>query len=110
MTNQHSGTDPKLVAIISYITFIGWLVALILNSSNRSSIGSFHIRQALGIYLLAFVSSIVIRIPIIGWIAGLAGFILVFLLWLIGLMAAVKGEETVVPVFGKQFQEWFRSL
>ncbi len=111
MTNQGSGTDPKIIAIISYITIIGWLIALILNSSNRSSLGSFHVRQALGIFLLGFVSSFVMRIiPVLGWIAGGAGLLLVLALWLIGLVSAVNGEEKTVPVLGEQFQDWFRSL
>ena len=110
MTNQDSGTDPKIIGIISYITLIGWLAALIMNNTNRSSLGSFHIRQALGIYLLAVGSSVVMIIPILGWIAGMVGYVLVFLFWLIGLMAAIKGEEKAVPVLGEQFQEWFKSL
>ena len=31
-----SGTDPKVVALVSYLTIIGWIVALILNSNNKS--------------------------------------------------------------------------
>jgi len=108
--NQASGTDPKIVAIVAYITLIGWLAALIMNSNDRSSLGSFHVRQALGIYLLAVASSIVMIIPILGWIAGMAGYLLVLVLWFIGLIAAVNGEEKAVPVLGEQFQEWFRSL
>ena len=110
MTNRTSGTDPKVVAILSYVFYLGWLVALILNSNDRSSLGSFHIRQTLGIYLLSAASTFVMIIPILGWIIGIVGYVLVFLFWFIGLMGAIKGEETLVPVLGEQFQEWFRSL
>ena len=113
MTNHDdspSGTDPKIVAIISYITIIGWLAALIMNNNDRSSLGSFHIRQALGIYLLVAASSMVMIIPVLGWIAGMLGYLLVLVLWFIGLVAALNSEEKTVPVFGEQFQEWFQSL
>jgi uncharacterized membrane protein len=110
MTKQKSGTDPKIVAIISYITLIGWLAALIMNSNDRSSLGSFHIRQVLGIYLLAGASSIVMIVPFLGWIVGMAGYLLVLVLWFIGLISALNSEEKVVPVLGEQFQVWFRSL
>ena len=110
MTERTSGTDPKVVAILSHVFYIGWLVALILNSSNRSHLGSFYIRQTLGIYLLSVASSIVMIIPILGWIAGFMGYALVIILWFISLVAALNDEEKVVPVLGEQFQEWFRSI
>jgi uncharacterized membrane protein len=110
MTNQPSGTDPKIVAILAYITLIGWLAAVIMNSNDRSSLGSFHVRQALGIYLLVAASSMVMIVPILGWIAGILGYLLALVLWFIGLIAALNEEEKIVPVLGEQFQEWFRSL
>jgi len=110
MTNQTSGTDPKIVGILSYITIIGWLAAYFMNNNDRSSLGSFHIRQAIGIYLLVAVSSMVMIIPVLGWIAGMLGGLLALVLWFIGLVAALNEEEKTVPVLGDQFQEWFRSL
>ncbi len=110
MTDRTSGTDPKVVAILSHVFFIGWLVALILNSRNRSDLGSFYIRQTLGIYLLSAASSFVMIIPILGWIAGLIGYALVVVLWFISLISTLKEEEKTVPVLGEKFQEWFRSL
>ncbi len=110
MTNYGSGTDPKIVAVLAYVTLVGWLIAVYLNSNDRSSLGSFHVRQALGIYLLGLASSMVASIPLIGWLGGLVGFVLAFLLWLIGIVSALKEEKNPVPVLGEQFQEWFRSL
>ena len=104
------GTDPKVVGIISYLTLIGWIAAIIMNSSHKSSFGSFHIRQSLGILLLAVVSNFVMIIPILGWIAGLAGLLFAVVLWFIGFISAIQGEEKLVPVLGPQFQEWFKSL
>jgi hypothetical protein len=37
----------RLVAVLSYISIIGWIIALIMNEGNRSALGSFHIRQSL---------------------------------------------------------------
>jgi len=33
-----------------------------------------------------------------------------FVLWIIGLIAAVQGEEKPVPVLGAQFQQWFQFI
>jgi len=34
----------------------------------------------------------------------------VFILWIIGLIGAIQGEEKKVPLLGDQFQEWFRNI
>lgn len=104
-----SGTDPKVVSIVAYITLIGWIVALVLNNP-KSDLGSFHLRQSLGIILLAFASGVVMIVPFIGWVVGAAGYLLAFVLWILGLISATQGEKKLVPVLGAQFQEWFKAL
>jgi|GEM_PF-4375918 len=36
-----------LVAVISYFTLIGWIVAMIIYDKHQSSLASFHLRQSL---------------------------------------------------------------
>lgn len=97
-----TGTDPKVVAIVSYITLIGWIIALVLNNP-KSEFASFHIRQMLGITLLGIVLSIIPVVNFIAWIIPLV-------LWILGLVSAIQGEKKTVPVVGPYFQEWFKSL
>lgn len=105
-----STTDTgKTVAIIAYITLIGWIIALIMNNNNKTALGSFHIRQSLGIMCVAVVLSIVagfIGIWLLTWIIQLA----VLVLWLLGLISAVQAEMKPVPVLGEQFQDWFKGI
>lgn len=104
-----SNYDPKVVGIVAYITLIGWIVALIMNNP-KSEFGSFHIRQSLGIMLLFFASAVVIVIPFIGWIASILGYLLAFVLWIVGLVGAVQQKTTPVPIIGDKSQEWFQAL
>ena len=99
-SNPDSG---KNVAIIAHITIIGWVVALIMNNQNRTEIGSFYIRQVLGIGLLGLVVSWIPLINIIGWI-------FVVILWIMSLMSAINGTQKPIFLLGTQFQEWFKSL
>ena len=101
--------NPKVVSVIAYLTFVGWLIAFLLNSP-KSELSSFHIRQALGVHLIFLVSSMLMWIPIVGWLAGIVGFLLGVALWFIGIVAASKEEEDVVPIFGNDFQKWFAGL
>ncbi len=101
--------NSKTVAIIAYITIIGLVVAYIMNNNNKSTLGSFHIRQSLGIMCVGLVLSIVVSfidISILGWVVQ-AG---IFVLWILGLISAVQAEMKPVPVLGAQFQEWFKGI
>ncbi|NVN16742.1 YtxH domain-containing protein [Muricauda sp. HICW] len=98
--NPESG---KTVAIVAHLTLIGWIIALIMNSSNKTEIGSFYIRQTLGIGLLGVVLSI---IPIINFFA----WILPLILWIISLIGAINGTKKPVFLVGEYFQDWFKSL
>jgi len=107
--NTQNVNEGKTIAIISYITFIGTIIAFIMNQDKRNSFASFHIRQATGLILLGLLISFLSRYLHFGW----AGNILslgVFALWIIGLIGAIQGEEKSVPLLGNQFQEWFKNI
>jgi uncharacterized membrane protein len=93
-----SGIDGKAIAIISYLTLIGWVIALILHGNNKSDIGAFHLRQALGLGVLSMIFAF---IPILGWILNIG----VLVLWILGLISAVQGEKKAVPLVGAFFQK-----
>ena len=98
--NPNSG---KTIAILAHITLIGWIIALIMNSSNKTEIGSFYIRQVLGIMLLGFVLGIIPIINLIAWIFP-------FILWIISLIGSINGNQKPVFLVGEYFQNWFKSL
>ena len=52
---NNSIEEGKPIAITSYILIIGVLIAMSMNSENKNTFASFHIRQALGL-LLIFIS------------------------------------------------------
>jgi len=95
--------QSKLVAILSYITLIGWIIALILNMQKKTELGSFHIRQAL---LLVIANVVLWWIPVIGWILQVG----VLVLWVMGLVYAVQGQMKEIPLIGKYAQQWFKGL
>jgi uncharacterized membrane protein len=95
--------DGKTKAIVAHITWIGWLIALIVNSSQKDEIASYYIRQLLGIYLFAVVISFIPFVNFIGWIAT-------FVFWLLSLISAINGEMKEVPFVGHYFQDWFKGI
>ncbi|MCZ4319583.1 hypothetical protein O4H26_11325 [Aequorivita viscosa] len=106
---ETSTDNGKTVAIIAYITLIGWIIALVMNNGNKTALGTYHVRQALGIMCIGVILSIIsgfLNIYILSRIVYLA----VLVLWILGLISAVQGEMKPVPVVGEKFQEWFKGI
>lgn len=108
MTTNNGIEEGKTMAIISYITFIGTIIAYLMNNDKKNSFAAFHIRQNIGIVLLYLINGFVIgRISgMLSWIVGV--FILV--IWIIGFIGAIQGEEKKVPLLGDMFQDWFKGV
>ena len=88
----------KLVAIISYFTLLGWLVAIALYGKHKSTFTCFHLRQSLGLIITGALLSF---IPLIGWSLNF----IVILAWLYALFYAIQGQQQKVPLLGIYFQE-----
>jgi len=108
MENQ-TVNEGKTTAIISYLWIIGWIIAFIMNNDKKNSFASFHIRQSLGLVILLTLINILdwqIGLGMISWILDIG----VFILWILGFIGAIQGEEKKVPLLGDQFQEWFKGI
>ncbi|WP_371372355.1 DUF4870 domain-containing protein [Thalassotalea aquiviva] len=95
--------DGRTIAVICYLSIIGWVIALIMHGNNPSRLSAFHLRQMLGLILTWVLLSF---IPFIGWILALP----VALLWLIGLFDAIKGRLYPIPILGEFYQQSFNTL
>jgi uncharacterized membrane protein len=94
--------EGKTIAIVSYITWVGLIIAIILNNDKKNDFASFHIRQS----LIIMIGSLLVWIPFIGWIWG----IFLIILWIMGLIAAINNEKKEVPLIGGLAQDWFKGL
>jgi uncharacterized membrane protein len=95
--------DGKTKAIVAHIYWIGWVIALILNSNDKDEFTSFYLRQLLGLFLFSIVIAFIPGINVIGWIITLV-------FWIISIVGAVNGEKKEIPLVGKLFQDWFSGL
>jgi uncharacterized membrane protein len=102
--------DAKTKAIISHLFGIGWLIALIINMSNKEEYASYYIRQNLGIIIMSAALNILRYIPIFGLVLWVIGGILVFVFWLMSFIWSIQGEMKPIPWLGEKFQAWFRGF
>ncbi len=115
--------DKKTIALLSYITLIGWLIAFFsYKSSEKSSLPSYHLRQGFGLFLTGFalgivtwVLSIIIAMISVSLLSIMSIVNLVISLGLLALMiigaiTANKGEEKPLPIIGKMFEGKFNFI
>ena len=116
--------DSKTLALVSYIfTPIGWLISFFsYKGQAKDSLVSYHLKQSFGLFLTCLVYGIVVGIlnsilmmislklfVAVGWIFNLIGLVL-FVLMIIGIINASKGEEKPLPVIGKMFEGKFSFI
>jgi uncharacterized membrane protein len=107
---QAASTEDKTAAILSYITILGFIVAIIIHNGKKTALGAYHLRQALGFMILGvvvYVCFIVLAfIPIVR-VLDLIAFrimgIAMLVLWIMGLIAAVNARRSPCPLLGRCF-------
>ncbi len=107
---QGTNDQGKTIAIIAYITLIGFIIALVMHSSNKTSIARFHLRQVVGLLFCGVGMIILIFIPFLGWVLYPLVGIALFVFWIMGLIAAINGEEKPMPLVGEFFNKTFTFI
>ena len=94
--------EGKTIAIISYITLIGLIIAYFMNNSKNNEFAKFHIGQSLRVWIL----SIVLNLTLNNLVSMSGMEILKILEWLplilaiIGFINAVNGKAIKLPLIG----------
>lgn len=99
----------KVIAIISYVLFIGPLIALSMNSENKNPFASFHIRQGLGLTISFIVLGVSISYFNNIMIAS-SMWIFISVLAMYGIFTAARGQVIPIPLLGSIFQKVFRNI
>jgi uncharacterized membrane protein len=101
--------EGKTAAITSYILIVGVLIALSMNSENKNTFASFHIRQALGL-TITFLSLGLIVSNFDSLMISATMWIFVSILWTYGFFTAIKGDMKPLPLLGNLFQKAFHFI
>ena len=99
----------KQTAIVSYLTFIGTVIAIFMNNENKNTFASFHIRQSLGIFISWFALGYFVSY-FDNWGVSSGFYLFIFILWIYGFVGAIQGEQKLVPIVGEFYQKLFKNL
>jgi len=98
-TKESSISEDKLWAILSYI-FILWIFPLwVIKPRNEYAV--YHAKQGLVLFIASVIISFVSAIPVLGWIIGPIASIILFVLWIIGIVNAATDKKKPVPLIGQ---------
>lgn len=96
-----SGLSDNMAGALAYVTIIPAILFLIIDPYKQSSFVRFHSFQSIFLGVGALVLHFVLAfIPIVGWIIGLLVSLGLFVLWIILLLKASRGERFKVPIIG----------
>lgn len=96
--------EAKRIAIISYITIIGLVIAFVMNNEKQLDFAKYHIRQSLGLCVTGFGLGVIGLIPILGWIINLLGIFVLVYMWIVALVNALNGKEKPAPFLGEKYK------
>lgn len=82
--------ENKLWAILGYL---GILCLIPLLAKRDSKFAQFHAKQG----LVLFIGEFFVWVPIFGWLLG----IIIFVLWIIGIVNVLSGKMKPLPIVGE---------
>ena len=100
--------DDKTKSIVAHLTLVGWIIALVMNQSDKGPNTSYYLRQMLGLVVLSLVAWLLGMTPVP--FLSLIVYILIAVLCVLSLVGALSGQQKPLPVVGEMFQQWFKSI
>ena len=92
--NSSDVEENKGIAAISYI----WILFLVpLLTKKDSDFAKYHAKQGLVFFIFSTIVGFIAAIPVIGWLLVVFDFIL----FIMGLINALGGKKTPLPIIGK---------
>lgn len=101
--------EGKKIAIISYVTIIGTISAMVMNGEKKNAFAAFHIRQSLGIFISFFLLGYFVGY-FDSWMATYSFWLFIFILWIYGFSTALQSQMRAIPLLGDFFQKIFKNI
>jgi uncharacterized membrane protein len=101
--------EGKTTAIVAYLTMVGALIAISMNSDPKNEFARFHTRQAFGLHLV-FLSFAIFLSNWYNEYAWYGLYVFYIVLWFYGFLGALNNKKQEVPLLGAYFQKWFTFI
>ena len=95
-----SGLSDNAAGALAYITIIPSIIFLIVEPYSKNPYVKFHAWQNIFLAIGWLGCSIIMIIPILGWIIGVLGILALFICWILCIVKAVGGQKFKLPFIG----------
>jgi uncharacterized membrane protein len=96
----NEGLSENAASGLAYITIIPAIIFLVVAPYNTNPKIKFHAWQNIFLCIGWFIVSIIMVIPILGWIIGILGLLTFFICWVLAMINGFQGKQWKVPVIG----------
>jgi len=99
---QKTIDEGKTMAIISYITLIGLIIAYFMNKDKKNAFAAFHFNQAVRVFIFSIIWAIIMFVLVMVTKSSMISY-LGYASWvfvILGIMNAAGGKEQKVPLIG----------
>ena len=118
----------KKVPVLAYLTPLGFITALYINQNNKTKLGAFHLRQALGLHCYSFIICFIpyfliggVGFDLLGIFTYLTATMLLILalgsitiylikVYIKAIISANEGDMIPLPVLGNKYEKWFSFI
>lgn len=107
-TAEYDPQDIEQNKIFAILAYISWLVLVPIFVAKDSKFAKFHVNQGLVLAIVEIICwvafGILRRLPLIGWIFGIAESLVslaCFLIAVVGVINAANGKAKELPIVGK---------
>jgi uncharacterized membrane protein len=93
--------EGKIFAFLGiFLGIVGFIIVLLAKKDNKYAV--FYAKQGLVLFIAYAIVGIFGMLPIIGWfVIWPVGYLVLFILWIIGIVYSLSGEEKDIPLIGE---------
>lgn len=95
MSAETSKSNNTLMAALSYFGIL--VIVPLLTDAKNDPFVKFHIKQGIVLLITYVIFGFIVWVPIIGWALG----VVLFVLFLMGLINALNGQQKPLPIIGQ---------
>jgi uncharacterized membrane protein len=104
-----AGLADNVAGALAYVTIIPAILFLVLEPYNRRPFVRFHSLQSIALGVCWICCSFIMIVPILGWIIGIVGLLVLFCTWVLCIVKAYGGAQFKVPVLGNFVENMAKS-
>lgn len=98
--SANAGLADNVAGALAYLTIIPAILFLVLEPYNKRPFVRYNAFQSIALGVVAIGLSFFMVIPILGWIVGLLGDLVLFVAWIMCIVKAYQGTLFKLPVVG----------